>query len=940
MKKYFFQILTSFGIIVLLLNSCANVGTLTGGDKDSLAPVMLGSNPQDKGKNFKGDKIIIQFDEYFQFAGIEEEFYVSPLLKTKPKISVKKKNIIINLEETLDDSTTYTFNFGSAIQDYHENNPLPNFKFVCSTGEIVDTFRIAGKVIDAYKLTNVEKCKVVLYKSWRDSTPMLDTPQYITKTDTSGNFELDFIKPGKYKIFAVNDLDDNYLYNLSTENIAFSDSLIIPEIEQTVRYDTVRGGTVLKEKFTDKILDTLDKDSVIVTRKNIYKPDSLILISFIEKPARQYLKKSERKERAKFNFIYSNPQDSFQIICTDELFNSDEMIIESNKNKDSVIIWLKNPALFSIDTLTFLSSIYNADSLDILKKETDTLQMIFKQEVKQASRKKEKEIIDTIPKKMFLNLEFEKKEQNIHLPYIFNTQNPVSEYDTSKIKLYEIIDTAFADPKTQKIISANRIEYDKILIAFKRPVIKDVKLRLLNYWTENNWYSGVYNKNRDSILFTISDPKIVELDTVKLFVYYDNDFFFNTVQNLEDSLIFPLIKQEFVTAKRTSRDKINIYFKKPISDDFKLRNIKNPKENSFEISKKTGASSAEISIKDIEYRKTDTLSIEMIMYDFTDSTGNKILFQDTAKILYQPIKQKHTCERKKQDEIYISFTKQVNGEVFLHPLNFKTNMILEKTISKTNDTVFVKIKDNNAKKLDTLTFSLKYFSLNGEETIEQISDTVSFVYKKPKKESSDQEKSPVKVEMPVKMSLKTDSASTRKFICDYNWKEGISYKIIIDSLAFRDIFSLYNKKMSSEFKVRKINTYSKINLRINDIAKITDPFFYKGNKSTDSSSFSRINSGKIIIFLKNDKGGIIRQITTNQNIDTTLEYIEPGEYSLHIIYDANENDKQDTGNFLKKIQPEKLIIYPEKIVTEADKTKEIIWLVKFKDLNIREKAKK
>jgi len=48
--------------------------------------------------------------------------------------------------------------------------------------------------------------------------------------------------------------------------------------------------------------------------------------------------------------------------------------------------------------------------------------------------------------------------------------------------------------------------------------------------------------------------------------------------------------------------------------------------------------------------------------------------------------------------------------------------------------------------------------------------------------------------------------------------------------------------------------------------------------------------------------------------------LEPKEYSLRVIVDDNKNNKWDTGDFLNKIQPERIIYLPQKIELRANWT--------------------
>ena len=73
-----------------------------------------------------------------------------------------------------------------------------------------------------------------------------------------------------------------------------------------------------------------------------------------------------------------------------------------------------------------------------------------------------------------------------------------------------------------------------------------------------------------------------------------------------------------------------------------------------------------------------------------------------------------------------------------------------------------------------------------------------------------------------------------------------------------------------------------------------------------------------ILELINVKGELIRKTKNNLENFYTLEYLPPGEYQIRIIKDANGNGKWDTGNYLKKIQPEEVKYLKESIIVRAN----------------------
>jgi uncharacterized protein (DUF2141 family) len=74
----------------------------------------------------------------------------------------------------------------------------------------------------------------------------------------------------------------------------------------------------------------------------------------------------------------------------------------------------------------------------------------------------------------------------------------------------------------------------------------------------------------------------------------------------------------------------------------------------------------------------------------------------------------------------------------------------------------------------------------------------------------------------------------------------------------------------------------------------------------------------IIVQLTDVKEKLYREIYVSEAKTLDFNTLEPGNYLVRIIFDSNGNGKWDTGNYLKKIQPEKVIYYPSVIEMRAN----------------------
>lgn len=215
-----------FICIAFCLFSCAIQVAPGGGDKDLAPPVIEKMIPENHTTGFKGHDLVIRFDEFIQLKDIQTQLIVSPPLAYQPETKVRKKTLFIHFDDTLREHTTYTFNFGNSIIDNNEGNVLENFQYVFSTGDVIDSLEISGKVDFAFDLKTEKGILVMLYSSPEDSVPYKERPLYFAKTNELGEFHVKNIAPGKYRIFALKTGGTDYQYTNGDESIGFLDTLV------------------------------------------------------------------------------------------------------------------------------------------------------------------------------------------------------------------------------------------------------------------------------------------------------------------------------------------------------------------------------------------------------------------------------------------------------------------------------------------------------------------------------------------------------------------------------------------------------------------------------------------------------------------------------------------------------------------------------------------
>lgn len=377
----------AFLLVIIGFYACASTGMPDGGPYDETPPKFVRANPEPNATNNKRKKISIEFDEYIKLDNPSEKVIISPPQKEAPEVKVSGHRVLVEFFDTLRENTTYTVDFGDAIVDNNEENPLGNFAYAFSTGAHIDTMEVSGTVLNAENLEPVKGIQVGLHQNLEDSAFVKLPFDRISRTDSRGHFTIRGVAPGKYRIYALMDGNQNYLFDSKTEAIAFQDSLVIPDMRQAVRQDTVWNE-----------LDTLAYDTIYEVHYTRFLPDNLVLRSFKEENLMQYLVKSEREQLNRFSLYFSAKADTLPTIKGLDFDEKDAFVIESNPRNDTIRYWIKDTVLCERDTLTFQMDYLATDTLGQLVPKTDTLRMVNKIDKKrrmvlaeEAMKKEEKE---------------------------------------------------------------------------------------------------------------------------------------------------------------------------------------------------------------------------------------------------------------------------------------------------------------------------------------------------------------------------------------------------------------------------------------------------------------------------------------------------------------------------------------------------------------------
>lgn len=432
-----------FGIMVvaLCIYACANRGYPEGGPKDETPPQVVEEVPLSYTTNFKAKRVNIYFDEFVQLNDINNKFIFSPPVKKDPKVSLKGKYVQVAIPDSLRENTTYSLDFADAIVDNNESNPLGFYRYVFSTGERIDTLELGGTVVNAESYEPVMGVLVALYEKQGDSIPLKELPDYIARTDSSGNFRLTNLREGHYRVMAIEDANRDKMYTPESEMFAWMDTTVFPVVEPATRVDTFH----VIEKIVEA--DTILRDSIVRTDYLAYGPSNLYLRLFLEKLTQLYLVEDDRKEREQLNFIFSIPgENGLEVTLWDTLATEplpqDWYFKEHSAGNDTLTLWIKDSTVYKKDTLNVILSYMRSDSTGQWERYSDTARYTFRAKEKKEGKSKKKD-------EDALKVEFLEIKSNISgdldlgARLYLEFSRPINKSTLDSIRVLEKVDTVY-----------------------------------------------------------------------------------------------------------------------------------------------------------------------------------------------------------------------------------------------------------------------------------------------------------------------------------------------------------------------------------------------------------------------------------------------------------------------------------------------------------------
>ncbi len=356
-------IVTGIFASVIFSKSCANTSTPPeGGPKDTIPPVIVEVVPANNAlfhpRDIKHSQVSFEFDEYVALNNPGANIFLSPPQSKPPTAKIKGKRVIVSFAEPLDSNKTYSLSLGEAIKDNNEGNPFAPYTHSFSTGDHIDSLFVSGNIVEASSMLPMPNITVLFHTDPSDSAIFKVRPKAAAKSDLWGYFTVRNLPADTvYRVFAIEDLNNNNLYDPDQERVAFLDTLVIP-------------SSIMRDSIPELIPVNMKDTAACLSR-----PAQLFLSMFKEVSQRQFLRAKERVSRRQMYLKFAAPYPQIDSLIIDGI-PEEKIIKEYNFYRDSITIWINEQGGVH-DTLRMrLTYMRTDDSLNILVPVTDTIRMI------------------------------------------------------------------------------------------------------------------------------------------------------------------------------------------------------------------------------------------------------------------------------------------------------------------------------------------------------------------------------------------------------------------------------------------------------------------------------------------------------------------------------------------------------------------------------------
>jgi hypothetical protein len=268
--KYITILLCLISLLFLIVNAsmnCAHQAPPTGGPEDKTPPVVVNNYPYKESIGIRNlEYIEVEFSESIRQSSISNNYWIIPELTDGFKVKWKgSRKVRFYLNDSLEKDRTYVFTLGTGIKDLRNNSLVSPFIIAFSTGDKLDSCSISGRVFADERISDTYIYAYPLQSSTDYDSLLYQKARYYTQVDLQGNYHLNYLSYGWYRLIALSDMDYNKYYNIETDfiGLTFQDILFDSSNSQF----SLLNFYLIKEDTTSpyiKEIDTLSTNSISV----------------------------------------------------------------------------------------------------------------------------------------------------------------------------------------------------------------------------------------------------------------------------------------------------------------------------------------------------------------------------------------------------------------------------------------------------------------------------------------------------------------------------------------------------------------------------------------------------------------------------------------------------------------------------------------------------
>ena len=268
-----------FLLLSFILIKCANQLPPSGGEEDKIPPKIVTVFPADGTTKFDKNYFELEFSEYVDKRSVREAIFISPFVEGNFTYSWSGTTLEVTFPEKLKDDVTYTITIGTDVVDLNNKNRMTQaFTFSFSTGDKIDRRIISGRVYGKEK----EGIFIYAYKMQEGPDTLLNRkPDYVSQTGVDGNFSLQGLGAGNYRLFAVNDKFRDYLYQQDQDEIGIPHTdIILSETDSLYSdiYFMLFNADVSSPRLISGIMT--DRNHMIVSTNKVLDKKSILAENF------------------------------------------------------------------------------------------------------------------------------------------------------------------------------------------------------------------------------------------------------------------------------------------------------------------------------------------------------------------------------------------------------------------------------------------------------------------------------------------------------------------------------------------------------------------------------------------------------------------------------------------------------------------------------------